>query len=89
MRALGGLLSPVSGRRGRARAWLFGLLCAAVVGLWASRAGTVTFSQQTLPFSGLDSPEGAAVDAAGDVVLADFFNNGWRSCRRATLRSRR
>ena len=30
-------------------------------------------SQITLPFSGLDTPEGIAVDGAGDVFVADFY----------------
>ena len=31
--------------------------------------------QVTLPFTGLDDPEGVAVDAAGDLYVADYGNN--------------
>jgi len=39
--------------------------------VWASPAGAVTFSQQTLPFSGLSNPFGVAVDGSGNVFVAD------------------
>jgi len=41
----------------------------------AAPAGAITFSQQTLPFSGLSSPYGVAVDQSGDVFVADSENN--------------
>jgi serine/threonine-protein kinase len=41
----------------------------------AAPAGAITFSQQTLPFSGLGNPHGIAADQAGDVFVADFNNN--------------
>src|SRR5689334_18849150 len=62
----------------RKRRFSRGLVCVcavAVVGVSAAPAGAVTFSQQTLPFSGLGNPYGIAADQAGDVFVADFSNN--------------
>ncbi len=57
----------------------FILLAGALVCLspLALSAQSVTFAggQTTLPFSGLNLPEGAAVDSAGDVFIPDAFNN--------------
>jgi serine/threonine-protein kinase len=64
-------------RRGAATAVLAGLALglAGIVAVptvaWAASYG----SQVTLPFTGLDTPNGIAVDAAGDVYVADTYNS--------------
>jgi streptogramin lyase len=59
----------------RARCWLVVVCGLAAVGAWAGPARAVTFSQQTLPFTGLSAPTGVQVDSAGDVFVADFINS--------------
>jgi serine/threonine-protein kinase len=61
--------------RVKRKAWLTALCALAAVGGWAAPAGAVTFSQQSLPFSGLRDPFGVAVDGAGDVFVADTQNS--------------
>jgi hypothetical protein len=41
---------------------------AGVVGAWAAPAQAITFSQQTLPFTGLNEPSGVAVDQAAQIL---------------------
>ena len=60
---------------GRTRAWLVVACSLAAVGGWAAPAQAVTYSQQTLPFTGLASSTSVAVDAAGDVFVVDAGNN--------------
>ncbi len=62
-----------SGAGWQRRARAAGAACAAAValGAWAAPAQAVTFSQQTLPFSGLANPRSVAVDGAGDVFVGD------------------
>ena len=66
-------------RSGVGRLWAagsVGVVCVlASAGVWAAPAGAVTFSEQTLAFTGLDAPQGVAVDGAGDVFVADTLNN--------------
>ncbi len=52
--------------------WLPGLCSLAAVGLWAAPAQAITFTQRTVPFSGLVDPVGVAVDSAGDVFAGDL-----------------
>jgi hypothetical protein len=51
--------------------------CWLALAVWASPAGAVTFSQQTVPFSGLSNsnPFGVAVDGSGNVFVADDIND--------------
>lgn len=57
--------------RRMARGTLAAGAAAAAIGMAAVPAGAVTFTQQTLGFSGLTNPRGVAVDAAGDVFVSD------------------
>jgi streptogramin lyase len=57
------------------RLLLVGLLLAGGALVGAPAAGATAYSQRTLPFSGLNSPDGVAVDRAGDVFVADTENN--------------
>ena len=61
----------VAGTRGTRRPWLAALCALAAAGVWAAPAQAITYAQTTLPFSGLVSPAGVAVDASGDVFVAD------------------
>jgi streptogramin lyase len=61
----------------RLRVWLLAAcLTAGLVAVSAGSAQAVTFASGTLPFSGLDDPQGVAVDAAGDVFVLDYYNGG-------------
>ena len=52
-------------------------LCSlAVVGVWAAPARAITYSQQTLPLTGLSGPVGVALDPAGDMFVANYGNSG-------------
>jgi hypothetical protein len=62
------------GRRSRAGSLACGCALLALT-LTAAPAQAITFSQQTLPFTGLSVPQGVAVDQAGDVFAADSGNN--------------
>jgi len=70
----GGRDRPQPARR-RAPGWLLALCSLAAIGFSAAPAEAVTFSQQMLPFGGLNHPYGVAVDAAGDVFVADYINS--------------
>jgi hypothetical protein len=71
MRCLGDLsMARCRGTRS-GRVWLAAVLAFVGFGVWVGSARAVTFTQQTLPFSGLSDPEGVTVDLAGDVFVAD------------------
>jgi hypothetical protein len=53
------------------RVWLAAVLAFVGCGVWVGSARAVTFTQQTLAFSGLSDPQGVAVDLAGDVFVTD------------------
>jgi hypothetical protein len=46
-------------------------LCFVAACAWAAPARAVSYSQNTLPFTGLSSTLGVAVDSSGDVFVAD------------------
>jgi hypothetical protein len=56
--------------RPRRAGWLACQCSLAAVGVSAAPAQAITFSQQTLGFSGLNLPAGVAVDGSGDVFVA-------------------
>ena len=51
--------------------WLYGVVALVGFGVWAGSARAVTYTEATLPVSGLHQPLGVAVDGAGDVFVAD------------------
>jgi sugar lactone lactonase YvrE len=57
--------------RVRACGWLVGVCAAAAVGAAAGPAQAITFSQQTLPYTVVDTPRAVAIDAARNVFIAD------------------
>ena len=59
----------------RAARSVAGLCALAAIAVSAAPAHAVSYSQRTLPFSGLDSPFGVAVDAAGNVLVADHIHH--------------
>jgi streptogramin lyase len=69
--AIGGRPGPNRWRHVRSRrvGWLACLCSLAALGVWAAPAQALTFSQQTLGFSGLIGPRGVAVDGLGDVFV--------------------
>jgi NHL repeat len=71
MRCLGGVCGARCRVVGGGRVWLAGLLAVVGFGVWIGSARAVTFTQQTLAFSGLRQPQSVAVDGAGDVFVAD------------------
>ncbi len=56
-----------------ARAGLVGACSVMAVAVSAQPAAAITYSQQTMPLTGLSYPYGVAVDGAGDVFVADYF----------------
>lgn len=56
--------------------WLTALCVVAAIAAWAAPAQATTYSASVVPgFSGLNGPDGIAVDGAGDLFVADRFNN--------------
>ena len=75
MRGVGGTSFGRCRASERARVGLLAVVSVGVLSIWAASAEAVTFTQQTLPFSGLSFPMGVTVDAAGDVFVVDQGNN--------------
>ena len=70
---------PRTGRWGRvgprSARWLACLGSLAAFGMSAAPAQALSYSQQTLGFSGLNSPFGLALDRSGNVFVAENGDN--------------